>query len=289
MSKESVRLLGFLTALALLTFLIPDDPARCELAAARVEPFFEPAPVAVKPEPALPLLESTERIEGAIIRPYRQAVVSAEVKGVIEKRFVKEGDLVEAGAMVFNISPDLYAILADRAQERYAAQKAAQDLASEELHLRERLISQDAATLQEIVRAKAEAEIGRHKLRESKRDLDLALRDLNNCRVKAPLSGHIVTLHRDAYESVQPFDQLFLIADTSKVYAVANVPARIARAARQGAAAVFFGHEGVPFRGVVDKVEASIDPSSQTKKVYVLINNEDGRLESGMLGHAAFD
>ncbi len=288
MNNRSLRLWVPLAALAVLMFQIPAGPAHCELASARTEPSHEQAPARVTPDTAPPLLESTERIEGAIIRPCRQITVSAEVHGVIRKRLVKEGDLVEAGAMVFEISPDLYAILADRAKERYGALEAAQDFAAEELRLRERLISHEAATLQEIVKARAEAKIGEHKAREARRDLELALRDLSNCKVKSPLRGYIIAIHRDAFESVQRFDQLFLIADTSKVYAVANVPAKPARAARQGAAAVFFGPGGVPFRGVVDKVEAPIDPSSQTKKIYVLINNEDERLELGMLGQVAF-
>ncbi|MEW6349002.1 MAG: efflux RND transporter periplasmic adaptor subunit [Thermodesulfobacteriota bacterium] len=288
MNNTSVRLWVSFVALALLTFQVPNDRAHCELVAARHEPSLTPAPAPLRPDIAPPLLESTERVEGAVIRPYRQATVSAEVQGVIEKRLVKEGDLVQAGSTVFEISPELYVILADRANERYRGLEAAHNFATQELRLRERLISHDAATLQEIAKATAEAKIGEHRAREARRDLELAQRDLNNCKVKAPLTGFIITVQRDAFESVQRFDQLFVIADTSKVYAVANVPAKLARAACQGTAAAFFGPGGVPFRGVVDKVEAPIDPSSQTKKVYVLINNEDNLLELGMLGHVAF-
>jgi RND family efflux transporter MFP subunit len=264
-----------------------------------VDAHSAPAPVPLKPDTPRNIDETgnrahisgsqtSGRVEGAVIRPYRQAAVSAETQGVIEKRYCKEGDFVQSGAVVFDISAELIEMNANRSRERLAALQASHAQLQDELRLREQLIAHDAATLQEISRARSEAEISLHRMKEAGIELDLILRDAAKCRVKAPFSGFIVTLFRDAYESIQRFEQLFLIADVSKVYAVVNVPQMMARQLTRGTKAVFTASSGSTFDGVVEKIEAPIDPASQTKKIYILIDNGESKLELGILGHVTF-
>lgn len=256
----------------------------------RLEPptsTLEPTPEAKKAAPAV-TQPSPQKIDGAVIRPFHQATVSTEVQGIIEKRPSKEGDLVKSGEVIFEISPDFFDIVARRARERLEALEVAREQAHEDLKIKEELMTRDAATVQDITRARSEAKIADHKTREAKLDLDLALRDTQRCQIKAPFNGYIVTLYRDAHEAVQRFDQLFLIADTSKVYAVANVPQSLLSAVKKGARALFSSPSGITLEGTVDKLEALIDPSSQTKKVYVLLDNTEARLEMGMIGSVTF-
>lgn len=258
----------------------------------RHEPSIAPATQSPEEEPVRsPGSEgalSGAKIEGAVIRAYRQATVAAEVQGVVEKRFGREGDRVAANALIFVISPDLFRTVARRAAERFAEREIARVRAEEELKLKEQLLAHDAATLQEILRARSEAEIAVHRSKEAKLDLELADRDVEKCTVRAPFAGYLVTFYRDVHETVQRFDQLFLIGDTSKVYAVVSIPQSLSSQVRRGTKAWFTGRSGATFRGAVEKIEAAIDPSSQTKKVYVLIDNSRGRLEMGMLGMVTF-
>jgi RND family efflux transporter MFP subunit len=228
------------------------------------------------------------KIDGAVIRAWRQATVASEVQGVIEKRYGKEGDIVGSGTVVFEISPELFGTLVQRARERLAWQAAAREESDQELRLKEELIALDATTMPEIVKAKSAAQMATHKEREANLDLELAIRDMKKCKVRAPFTGILVSFHRDAYESVQRFEQLFLIADTSKVYAVANVPQSFFKEATPGGKASFLAQTGAVFPGTVDKVDATIDPASQTRKVYILIENSEARLEMGMLGQVIF-
>ncbi len=223
-------------------------------------------------------------MEAAVIRPYRQAVVSSEVSGVINELHVREGDPVVGGQVILEISRDLFKLAAERAQERLAGLEAVLKQTESDLEIQEYLFSHNATTKSQLVKARAESEIARHKLNEAKVDLALALRDLENCRVKAPFSGHIITLYKVQYESAQRFDQLFLLADTSKVYAVVNVPEQFLSRIRKGTAAMFLRPEGARYPGTVAKISKPIDPSSKTKKVHVLIDNSAATLEMGMLG-----
>ncbi len=228
------------------------------------------------------------KVEGGIIRAYRQATVAAEIQGVVEKRHYQEGDLVAEGKVIFQLSNELFIMIADRAKERLGAFRAAREQAEEELRLKESLMSKDAATLQEIVKTRADAKVASHREKEAAIELELALRDLRKCTTVAPFTGYIISFHKDAYESVQRFDPLFMIADTSKVYAVVNVAQSLLSQTVKGTKAFFTTPAGASFEGIVEKIEAPIDPSSQTKKVYVLIDNSNGKLEMGMLGQVTF-
>jgi RND family efflux transporter MFP subunit len=257
--------------------------SRLELPSSTLEPVPEGKPAA----PAV-TQRTPQKIDGAVIRPFRQATVSAEVQGVIEKRHFKEGDLVKSGQVIFEISPDFFELVARRARERLEALEVARQQTREDLKIKEELMTRDAATVQDITRARAEAKIADHKTMEAKLDLDLALRDTHRCRITAPFNGYIVTFYRDAHEAVQRFEQLFLIADTSKVYAVANVPQTLLSTIKKGEKALFSSSSGITVKGTVDKLEATIDPASQTKKVYVLLDNSKARLEMGMIGSVTF-
>jgi RND family efflux transporter MFP subunit len=228
------------------------------------------------------------KVDAAVIRPFRTATVGAEVQGVIEKRYFEEGDLVKAGQLVFEISPDLFETVVRRARERVNALNASREKAYEVLKLKDYLLSHNAATKQEVVKARADATIAKHRINEAKEELALALRDLRKCQVKAPFTGNIVSFYREQFEPVQKFDQLFRIADTSKVYAVVNVPESLLKQVNKGAGALFLRPSRKEFRGTVARIGKAIDPSSRTKKVQVLIDNPKGELEMGMLGSVVF-
>ncbi|MBI5572895.1 MAG: efflux RND transporter periplasmic adaptor subunit [Desulfomonile tiedjei] len=290
--SHSIGLDFLVTGLVLAFVLTPAVPLLAtDLQLSRTEPSLEQtaSPAADRSETSPDSVQrASPKIEGAVIRAYRQATVAAEVQGVVEKRYGKEGDLARAGSVVFEISPDLFQTIADRSRERLEERRAIRERYEEELKLKERLLSHDAGTLQEIVKARSEVKVATHREKEASLDLQLAIRDMNKCKVRAPFTGWLVSLHRDAFESVQRFEQLFLISDTSKVYAVANVPQALARQATKGANASFYSSSGAVFHGTVDKVEAVIDPASQTRKVYILIDNSKASLQMGMLGQITF-
>jgi membrane fusion protein (multidrug efflux system) len=277
-----------LVGLFLMVHAISSDGAnplfsRLEPPASSLESAPTTKPAAQSATPRAP-----QKIEGAVIRPVHQATVSAEVQGIIERRHSKEGDLVKSGDVIFEISPELFDLVARRARERLEALEVAREQAHEDLKIKQELMTRDAATVQDITRAGAEAKIADHKTAEAKLDLDLALRDKQRCRITAPFNGYIVSLYRDAHEAVQRFEQLFLIADTSKVYAATNVPQSILSVVKKGTKASFSSGSGITVEGKVDKLEALIDPSSQTKKVYVLLDNKEAQLEMGMIGSVTF-
>ncbi len=228
------------------------------------------------------------RTEAAVIRPFRQATVAAEVPGIVRTRNSAEGDEVEAGDVIFEISPERYKLSAEKSHERMLALEVAQERAAQELKLKEYLLSHNAATRQDVLKAQAEAKIAEHRRNEARKEFEFARRDMEKSLVRAPFKGYIVAFHREPHEAVQRFEQLFLLADTSKVYAVVNVPEAQLSRLRKGSLAIFVRPSGERFDGTVSMIGKAIDPASRTKKVHVLIDNAQGRLEMGMLGAVEF-
>ena len=235
-----------------------------------------------------PGVPSSYQTNTAVIRPFKKANINAEVEGVIERVHFEEGDLVEKGQVVIEISPDLFKIIVDRAKERVEILEIAQEQAASEAELKEYLLTHNAATKQQVTRARSEAKIAQHKAAEARRDLELAQRDVSKCTLRAPFRGYLVVLYKEQYEYVRRFDQIFLLADTSTVYAVANVPENVLPQVRKGGRALFIRPSGAAIPGFVASIGKAIDPASRTKKVKVLIDNETSVLEMGMLGSLKF-
>jgi len=171
-----------------------------------------------------------------------------------------------------------------RAEERLRGLEVALKRADEEARIKKELLEVDATTRQEALRTEAEAEVARHRVAEAKKELELARFDLDSCKVKAPFSGHLAVRYKQPDETAERLERIFSIVDSSKVYAVANVPEGQLGLFPKGARAHFVSSGGKSFEGVVDKVGKLIDPRSRTKRVYLLIDNPGKELEIGMTG-----
>lgn len=156
--------------------------------------------------------------------------------------------------------------------------------AEDDAKLKEEVFGLDATTRQEVLRAVAEAEVARHRLAEAEQELELARFDLDACRVKAPFTGYLAAKHKQPEESVERLEKIFTIVDTSKVYAVANVPEDLLPFFPRGAEAIFVSGLGKAVDGQIERMGKVIDPKSRTKRVYLLIDNPRNELEVGMTG-----
>jgi multidrug resistance efflux pump len=107
---------------------------------------------------------------------------------------------------------------------------------------------------------------------------------LESCEIKAPFSGYLAVRYKQPDETVERLEKVFALVDTSKVHAVANVPELMLDEFPKGKEAFFLLTPEKRFKGTVDRVGKLIDPKSRTKRVFLLINNSDNKLEVGMTG-----
>jgi RND family efflux transporter MFP subunit len=223
-------------------------------------------------------------IEAVVVNPYKSANVGTQVSGIIQRFHFDEGDFVQSGQIVAEIEPTRYMYLTQRADERVKALEAALKQAEEEAGLRDELVNMNASTRREVLKAKSEAEIARHKLEEARKELDLARFDLDACKIMAPFSGHLAVRYKQPDETVDRLEKTFAIVDSSKVLAVANVPENRLDEFKIGMEASFVYSPDKSFRGKVERIGKLIDPKSKTKRVYLLLDNSSASLEVGMTG-----
>lgn len=227
-----------------------------------------------------------EKVKATIITPYRSAEVGAEIAGVIEAVHFREGEHVKKGEVVVEIAKRRQSLYVRRAENRVKASEAQLTRAQKDAELKRSLLSSKATTKADVLRAEAEAEIARHAVVEARDDLAIATLDLEACQTKAPFTGVVAVSFKQAHETARYLERLFTVVDTSKVYAVASVSEEYASEFKKGRKAVFIPSSGAgeKFTGSVERLGALIDPKSKTKKVFVLIDNSDRRLQIGMTG-----
>jgi len=223
-------------------------------------------------------------VKSAIINAYRSARVPTEVSGVISASHFEEGDRVRAGQVVFEISKKRYAVAARAAEQKLRTLQVSVQLAEKKRKAIEALVSQDWSTRQRLLEAEQELAIANADLEAARSASEAAVLDLQACSIKAPFTGIVAERYREAHEAIERWEKLFLLIDTSKVYAVAHVPESSLPAYRKGVGASFAHSSGKRFRGTVAKVGPVINPESRTAKVWLLIDNPRGRLEVGMTG-----
>jgi membrane fusion protein (multidrug efflux system) len=219
----------------------------------------------------------------AVIYPLQSATVGTEVRGVIDFMKYKEGESVKEGAVVAEISRARYEAIVGEFKGNYDAVVRSLDRAKEEQALQEELFEKRASTNDDLLKARAQVKVLEARKEEAEFKLKQAEINLKSCIIKAPFSGSISVLYHEPYETADNLEKLFGIISTEKVYARANWPeARLAELAIGKNAA--FIYEGKRYEGTIDKISSLIDPASKTKRVHILIDNIQGRLEVGMSG-----
>ncbi len=206
------------------------------------------------------------------------------MSGVIDKFYFEEGDLIREGQVVLQIDPTRYRLNAQRVEDKLKGLEVALRRLKEEAGLKTELFDLDALSRQDFIKARSEDEIMQYRVGEARKELDMALLDLQYCKVKAPFTGHLAIRYKQPGEPTERLEKIFFLVDSSKVYAVANVPEPLLPQFHKGTEALYVYSSKKKYKGTVDRIGKLIDPKSRTKRVYLLIDNSAAGLEVGMTG-----
>lgn len=223
-------------------------------------------------------------IEGAVISPYQNANVGAEVNGIVDVFHFQEGDLVRKGDVVAEISPKRYSLTARRAVAAREARRKELEGARDERAIKGKLYDLHGTTRMAVSEVESRQDVSAARVREADADVEMAKLNEADCRVRAPFSGYLAVRYKQPHEPVDRLEKLFALVDTTKVYAVGNAGEDQLGRFPVGATVAFTTATGKKFSGRVERVSKLIDPASRTKRVHVLIDNADGALEVGMSG-----
>lgn len=223
-----------------------------------------------------------------------QVDIRARVAGYVVNVPYAEGELVEAGTLLFEIDSRPYLAVHAKAEAEVARTKAAFKLARQELERAERLAASDAIAVEELQRRRTEVETAGALLAGAIAQRETAALDVEFTKVKAPLAGRVSrSLVRpgnlisggDASGSL-----LTTLIATTPLHVLFNVdePAyrQLIGLRTSGSALraeVKFGGQGGPSaEGPLDYLAPYIDGRSGTAQARVVLPNPDGRLAPGM-------
>lgn len=245
--------------------------------------------VAAIDEQALPLAEP---VAGRIAYDEeRTSRIASPVLGRVTAQYVEIGDSVRAGQALAELdSPDLASAQAD-------ARKADADEERKRLALArsKQLLDADVLARKDYENAdadlrQADAEARRARQRIANLHADSAID--GRFRLRAPIAGVVADKQINPGQEVRP-DQanpLLVISDLRRVWALADVPERVAVQLRPGqpVALETDAWPGATFRGTIARIGVAVDPATRRVQVRCALDNADNRLKPDMFARIAF-
>lgn len=184
-----------------------------------------------------------------------------------------------------------------QAQADYLQAKSREEIARENSEREEKLAADRISSQQEARAAKAQYQEAAAELRRAADSLRLlglgedriaglrvGDRSLTLSPMTAPFAGTVVTKDASLGEMVQPEDELFTIADLSRVWIWIDVFEKdLPKVHLDDAVEVEVdAYPDQPFQGRVSFLSGSLDASTRSTRARVEVENGDGRLRPGM-------
>ena len=215
------------------------------------------------------------------------AVVRAKVDGELQAIRFREGQQVQAGAVLAVIDPRLYELALQQAQGQLARDQASLRNAQLDLQRYQELLAKDAIARQQVETQDALVKQLEGTVAADRAQVDNARLQLSHTQVTAPISGRLGLKQVELGSLVRASDPAGLVTITQTqpmavVFAVPDVHVPdIQRKLRagQGLPVLALDRDLKPLaQGQVSATDNAIDPTTGTLKVKALLDNRDGTL-----------
>jgi membrane fusion protein, heavy metal efflux system len=231
-----------------------------------------------------------------MIQPHQVVQVGSAVPGVIERILVDRGDIVVMGQPIVQLTSSVeraaLAVARERASQAGGMRAAAgaQELAQRELERANELVEQNFVSKTYVDKQRAEAQVAggrsdeaKERRRLSTREVDLALAQLEQRTIRAPIAGVVVErfVSPGEYVDQKPVLRLATI-DPLRVDVL--VPAAAfgqVEIGRQGQVIPELFNRS-PHAATVKTVDRVIDAASNTFRVRLELANPNGALPAGL-------
>jgi len=208
-----------------------------------------------------------------------QAELAAGAQGPVSRVTVREGDRVEAGALLLQVDPSI--ALADHSAARAAGDEAAAELARLEAAFeRRRQVRQGVVSDEELVNARQAVLAARARLDARRADARRSGAVLARHRIEAPFSGVVVARQVDVGDWVQVGVPVLTVVSMDAVEVRAQVPQAIAARLRPDMPVGLGSVTQDSGSGVVAAVVPTLDAHTRTSLVRIT-PSADTRLVAG--------
>ena len=231
----------------------------------------------------------------ANIVPYSQVVLSFKSGGYIESilqikgadgrmRNVQNGDWVEQGALLARVRTADYENQLAAAKAQLAQAQAALEDARLNYGRAKALYASQSLIKPDFDAAQAKLDSSQAAVAGTKAQIAEAQLSLDDCSLRAPTSGWVLSRNVEVGSLVGPSVSGFTLADLHLVKAVFGVPDTAIKSVRLGAGQTLTT-ESVPgeFLGHITAISPAADPKSRVFSVEVTIPNPHLELRAGMI------
>lgn len=218
------------------------------------------------------------------VNGYVQSIL--QVKGADgHLRNVQAGDAVKAGTVLAVVKDDTYRNSLAKAQSELQNSRASLSKTNADFTRYTHLMEERVVSKADYDAAKQQYESARASVGASQAAVQQAQVDLDDCKLKSPMSALVLDRKIEVGTLVAPNTFGFQIGDTSKVKVVFGVPGAIVGDLKPGAeiTASVDAFPGQTFKGAISKVAAVADPNARVFDIEATIPNSDGRLRVGMI------
>jgi len=256
----------------------------------------EPPPVPVRVQQAAAQDKPLFAEYIAEIRAGSEVAVYPRIGGTIVARNFREGSMVRAGQVLFEIDAQEFASSRDAARAQLASAEAQAAQANEDVARYEPLVAEDAIARQVFDNALATAKASAAQVKAAEASLANAELTLSYGKVRAPISGRIGKAGASVGQLIAPGQvELARISDSSSldVYFSPSEEeilryARISEEERGSAASeirltLADGTE-LPQLGTIDFADRAVDPTTGSYRLRAVFPNPGGMVRPGQFG-----
>ncbi len=228
-------------------------------------------------------LQDPVNLVGSVL-PRRNAMVSAQVNGLVEDIWVDEGSRVNAGDPLFQLDAELARIGVDRSAARLRQARA--ELKESERQLREarRLREAGHIPVSALETAENNVEVAAAVVGQNEAELASARETLNRHKVSAPFAGVVTRKVAELGQWLSTGTPALELADTDAVRVEVAVPQQYIGGVTLGTQARI-SLDALPERDLTSTVFAIIPrdvDSARTVPIWLEVTNADGAILPGM-------
>ncbi len=220
-----------------------------------------------------------------VLFPYREAVLSTQIDGVVEKYNFRPGAPFRKDAVLLKLNDTKYNndLLRMRSLMKEAELNAA--YAKQKWEDNKRLFKEDLQSEIEVVKSELGASVSAERVQSARINYADAMLQLAFCTIKAPFDGRVEKHLTREFETVRSGQPLISIIDDNQLLGVMNVPTTWLPKIRIGIPVTFKVNEtGSVVTGSVYEIAGRADHRSETVEIKVLLDNAGHRFSAGMSG-----
>ena len=218
--------------------------------------------------------------------PRAEAQLGPSASGLIDKIFVKEGDLVKRGQVVFRQDVRDAALRVDQAKVQLESTRVNLRASEQDYQRTKAMFDQKAMNQVQWDQAQTRLDSAKVGVQQAEVALNVANKALADATVRSPIDGIVVSKLKNEGEmaTMTPATTVLVIQDQSALELRFRLPERALRYVKIGATVkATFDAVGVEREAKVVRIQSAIDAQTRTVEVVVLIPNQDNALKAGLL------